>query len=270
MLDQSISDVPFVFLDTETTGLNPHFGDRILEIALARFRGDAMENYFTALVNPGRSISPGASRIHGIYDADVRDAPRFAEIAPVVLNEINGAVLVAHNAPFDLGFVANELRLARQPCPTVIVLDTLIFLRRYFNFPSNSLPKVAQRLGIETDRFHRALADVLTTRQVFSFIVQQLAPSTLGDLLALQGESVRWPDERQETPLPLPVEEALRLNRKLWLRYVDEFGTLSERWVTPLGVNARRDCMYLRAFCYLRNAERNFRLDRVLEMRVEA
>ena len=260
-----------MFLDTETTGLNPQYGDRILEIALARFRGEAMENYFTALVNPGRAISPGASRIHGIYDADVRDAPRFAEIAPVVLSEIEGAVLVAHNAPFDLGFVAHELRLARQTCPTVIVLDTLVFLRRYFNFPSNSLPRVAASLGIQTERFHRALADVLTTREVFAFMIDHLPQArTLGDLLALQGESIRWPDETEpQVPLPLPIQEALRLNRKLYLRYVDEFGTHSERWVAPLGVHARQDVQYLRAFCYLRNAERSFRLDRVLEMRVD-
>jgi DNA polymerase III epsilon subunit family exonuclease len=268
-----LAEVPFVFLDTETTGLSPHFGDRIVEIAVVRFRGDAMENFYTSLVNPDRTISPGASRIHGITNADVADAPRFWQIAPHVRDELRDAVLVAHNAPFDMGFVSNEFRLCRENCPDNIVLDTLQFLRRYFTFPSNSLPRVAEALGLPTDRSHRALADVLTTREVFMFILAELAmrgARTLGDLLAFQGGAVAWrPRETVEIPLPPALDEALRTQRRLYLRYVDEYGSQTERWVSPRNVSARSEYIYLHAYCYMRNAERHFRLDRVLEMRVE-
>lgn len=273
MLSLPLDEIPFVFLDTETTGLSPHYGDRVVEIGLARFRGDVMENLYDSLVNPERPIPLGAVRVHGITDADVRDAPRFAEIAAQVYAELDDAVIVAHNARFDLEFLAHEFWRARYACPNNLVLDTLTFLRRYFHLPSNSLPRAAQALGIQTARAHRALADVLTTREIFQIILSELkrqGARTLDDLLRWQGGPVPWVRrEPVEIPLPIELEEALRTQRRLFLRYVDEFGSLSERWVSPREVTARRDYLYLRAYCHLRGAERHFRLDRVLEMRVE-
>ena len=271
MLDLPLSEIPLVFLDTETTGLSPRFGDRMVEIALARFRGDAMENFYTTLLNPERTISPGAARVHGITDRDVLHAPRFREIAAQVRAEMDGVVIVAHNAPFDINFVGNEFRLARVAPPTNLVLDTLTLLRQHFSFRSNALAKVAAALGIEKETSHRALADVLTTRAVFEFIIEELRPRTLGELLEMQGGTVLWQEAPppQELSLPPALEEALHSRRKLFLRYVDEFGGKTERWVSVMDVNARKEYIYVRAFCHLRDAERYFRLDRVIEMKVE-
>jgi DNA polymerase III epsilon subunit family exonuclease len=230
-----------------------------------------MENFFTTLINPDRVISPGASRIHGITNADVEDAPRFRQIAKQVQDELEGVVLVAHNAPFDLGFVNNEFRLSRHIPPASLALDTLTLLRRYFRFRSNSLPNVAQALGINPTVSHRALADVLTTREVFQFIINELRPTSLRELLKMQGGTIAWADTsvREEVPLPPALEEALRSRRRLFLKYEDEWGSLTERWVSPVGVSARKEYIYLRAYCHLRAEERSFRLDRVLEMRIE-
>lgn len=271
MLDIPISEIPFVFLDTETTGLAPRFGDRIVEIALARFRGDVMENFYTTLLNPERTISPGAARIHGITNMAVRDAPFFRDVAQQVRTELEGAVLVAHNAPFDMGFVSNEFRLARVHAPVNLAVDTLLLLRRHFRFPSNALSKVSAYLGIEKETSHRALADVLTTRAVFEYIVEELRPANLGELLEMQSGTVAWqePSVREDLPLPPALEEALRSQRKLFMRYVDEFGSKTERWVSVMDVRAQKEYIYVRAFCHLRDAERSFRLDRVVEMRVE-
>ncbi len=271
MLDQPLSEIPLVFLDTETTGLSPRFGDRMVEIALARFRGDAMENFYTTLLNPERSIAPGAVQVHGITDRDVADAPRFRDVAKQVRAEMEGVVLVAHNAPFDLGFVANEFRLARVNSPANLALDTLALLRRNFSFRSNALRNVARALGIETETTHRALADVLTTRAVFEFIIGELRPQSLRELLEMQNGTVAWADTsvREDLPLPPALDEALRSHRKLFMRYVDEFGGKTERWVSVMDVRAQKEYIYVRAFCHLRDAERSFRLDRVVEMRME-
>ncbi|MGE5139249.1 MAG: exonuclease domain-containing protein [Rudaea sp.] len=272
-LDLPISQVPLVFVDTETTGLSPRYGDRVVEIALARFRGGVMEDYYVTLVNPFRRIPFSAQRIHGIGDGDVRDAPAFAQVADQVCAGLNDAVLVGHNAPFDLGFIANEFALAGRPCPANLVLDTLTFLRRYFRFPSNSLPRVAEQLGIVPERSHRALADALTTHAVLGFIAAELerrGAKTLGDLLDLQGGSIPWePASEPHVPLPPALEEALRHNLKLFVRYVDGDGVPSERWISPIGLRVIRETVYLRAYCHLRDAERYFRLDRVLELRLE-
>ncbi len=272
-LDLPISQVPLVFVDTETTGLSPRYGDRVVEIALARFRDGVMEDYYVTLVNPLRRISPAAQRIHGIGDEDVREAPTFSRIAAEVCAACGEAVLVGHNAAFDLGFLANEFALTSEPCPDNLVLDTLTFLRRYFRFPSNSLPRVAERLGIVPDRSHRALADVLTTHGVFQFIAAELerrGTRTLRDWLDLQGGPIPWdlaPEPR--VPLPPAIEEALRHNLKLFVRYVDGDGVPTERWISPIGLQVRRETVYLRAYCHLRAAERYFRLDRMLELRLE-
>jgi DNA polymerase-3 subunit epsilon len=273
MLQTNLSDLPLVFLDVETTGLDPRYGDRVVEIALARFRGDALEAHFDSLVNPQRFISPGASQVNGITDADVEDAPLFAELAVPVLDFLADTVIVAHNAPFDMGFVASELRRARQSVPENFALDTLTLARRYFSFRSNSLGNIAAHLGIDTAGAHRALADVLTTRKVFEFFVRDWAKragvKTLADWLNAQGGTIPWPgDGRADLPLPPALEEALRANRKVFLRYVDGYGSESERWITPLDVFAQCDYIYVRAFCHLREAERQFRLDRVIELRL--
>lgn len=271
MLDLPLFEIPFVFVDTETTGLSPRFGDRMVEIALARFRDEVMENFYTTLLNPERSISPGAARIHGITNSVVAGAPRFRDVVHEVCAELEGTVIVGHNARFDMGFISNELRLARVAVPDNPAVDTVLLLRRYFSFPSNSLQRVADNLGIDREASHRALADVLTTRKVFEFIIEELRPRTLGDLLEMQGGTIAWADysNSQELPLPPALEEALRSQRKLFLRYVDEFGGKTERWVSPMGVRAQKEYIYLRAFCHLREAERSFRLDRVIEMKVE-
>src|SRR5258708_3098462 len=142
MLDLPLDEIPLVFLDTETTGLAPRFGDRMVEIALARFRGGTMENFYETLLNPERSISPGAARIHGIHDTDVVHAPRFRDVAIQVRAEMEGAVLVGHDVAFDLGFVLNEFRPPPVTPPTNSVLDTVLLLRRHFSFSSNALQKV--------------------------------------------------------------------------------------------------------------------------------
>ena len=101
-------DQVVVVVDVETTGLSAAFGDRICEIGLVRARGDAILDTYQTLVNPQRPISPGARRVNGLSDAELQPAPLFASIADQVLARIDGAMLVCHNAPFDLGFLEAE------------------------------------------------------------------------------------------------------------------------------------------------------------------
>lgn len=274
MLDRPISEIPLVFLDTETTGLNPHFGDRVVEIALARFRGDVMEDHYVSLVDPGRKIPLRVTQIHGITDSDVRGQPTFAEILPQLQEQLEEVVIVGHNAPFDLGFLVKEFRLARQQPPNNLVLDTLSFLRAHYNLPSNSLPRVAEYFRIDRKTAHRALADALTTHDVFAKVVQDLSRTrrarTLGDYLNLQGGNIEWhQNDGADLPLPPALDEALRTNRRLFIRYQSENGQRTERWISPRAVYKQREVIHIFAFCHLRGDERQFRLDRVIEMTVE-
>ena len=264
-----LDEVTFTILDLETTGLNPHFGDRVCEIALLQCQGGAELGRFHSLVNPGRGISPGAFAVNGIRDEDLIGAPAFGDVAPGMLDMLGDSVIVAHNAPFDLGFLAAELEICRLPFIDNMVIDTLTLARRWYSFPSNSLQNVAYYLGIDTLGQHRALADVVTTKEVLDHFLADLVErgvSTLGDLMELQGGRIRLP-RGEVIVLPPHLEEALRCEGELELRYVSASGRETQRVVSPLRVAAYAGHLYLIAMCHLRNEQRTFRLDRIVQLR---
>ncbi len=152
-----------IFLDTETTGLNPESGDRIVEIGCIemvnrRLTGETRHVY----LNPERKGSEEATRIHGLTDDFLADKPKFAEVADDLLGFLAGAEVIIHNAAFDVGFLNAELkRLQRQPFHTVAAqtTDTLLMAREMFPGKANSLDALCRRL--EVDNTHRTLHGAL-------------------------------------------------------------------------------------------------------------
>ena len=267
--DELIEKSTLSFFDVETTGLTPHYGDRICEVAVLRSCGGEIKS-FASLVNPQRPISPGASFVNGITDQMVREAPLFDDIAPEVLGLLEGAVIVCHNAPFDLGFLSRELELIHIEMVDNPVIDTLRLARRHYNFPSNSLGNIAKYLGISVDIEHRALADVHTTRAVLSHFLEDFAEqgiTRLGQVITLQGAQRRAPRQRRAVVLPPILEEAIQLKKDVWLRYISRGGEMTERRIEPKEIITHRDYLYLVAFCHLRQDERLFRLDRIVDLR---
>lgn len=266
--DIPLGEVTFTVLDVETTGLSPHFGDRICEIALLRCRGGRELGRFHSLVDPGRPISPGARAVNGITDEELDGAPTFAEVTPTVLDFVEDSAIVAHNAPFDLSFLSRELGMCGYSPITNVIIDTLALARHCYRFPSNSLGSVARHLGMNTWGEHRALADVLTTKGILERFLADLVEkgaTTLGQLMEAQGGRVGL-HRREELSLPPQIEEALEGGGRLLLRYVSARGEQTLRVVTPLLVEARGGYLYLVAMCHLRNEQRAFRLDRIVEM----
>jgi DNA polymerase-3 subunit epsilon len=158
-----------IMLDTETTGLSPFSGDRIVEIGAVEVVHRSLEQTrnFHHYVNPGRPIPDEVVRIHGISDAHVQDKPGFADIAGEFLEFIDGATLVIHNAPFDLGFIMNELSLAGlSGIDTVPVIDTLDLARKRHPHQRNNLDALCDRYRIE--RGHRTLHGALLDSQLLA------------------------------------------------------------------------------------------------------
>jgi len=158
-----------VFLDIETTGLNPAKGAKIIEIAMLKVRNGA-EIKYESLVNPGHSIPWECSRIHSIYDSMVKSSPPFNEIAKEVVSFIGDGVVVCHNASFDLSFVLRELYQTDVFVKSIRYVDTLALAREYFSFDSNKLENIAEAVGIEVKLSHRAMADVLTLFSVAKYM----------------------------------------------------------------------------------------------------
>jgi DNA polymerase III epsilon subunit family exonuclease len=256
----------FAYLDVETTGLSPWFGDRICEIAVVRCEGNKVIETFNSLLNPERPISPGAAWVNGLKDSDLRAAPRFGDVAEQVMTLAKDAVIVCHNVPFDLGFLSSELGRINKNLPTVLTLDTLEIAREYFDFDSNSLQSIAHWLDIEVTGAHRALDDAFTTREVLEYFAGKLRSTDIEHAIAPYDPPVTSP---QELHLPPVIEEALQSKKRLFIRYVDRKGEVSERWITPKQILALNDYLYMVAHCHLRDDERNFRLDRIEQMEIE-
>lgn len=267
-----LGNVIFTVLDVETTGLQAGSGHRICEIALLRWRGGKVLDSFETLVDPQRPISAGASAVNGLTDFHLRGQPVFSQVAERVQTMLAESVLVAHNAAFDLGFLAAEWRRLRWPPRLGFTVDTLLLARRLYAFRRNNLAEVARSLRVLTDREHRAMGDVWTTLRVLQIMLADLNRAgkvTLAHLLDAQGGNVLWPEPQGYT-LPPPLETALAEGQRLWLRYRSQQGQVSERVVEPLDVTHDGQCLYLAAYCLQRGEELTFRLDRILEMRLES
>ncbi len=161
-----------IILDTETTGLDPSQGHRIIEIGCLELLNRRLtRKSFHYYLNPDREIDAGAIAVHGITNEFVRDKPRFAEVVDAFLRFVEGAELVIHNAAFDIGFLNHELaKLGRPPITTICtVLDTLLMARAKHPGQKNNLDALARRYGADNrDRtYHGALLDAEILADVY-------------------------------------------------------------------------------------------------------
>lgn len=152
-----------VVLDTETTGLDPAQGDRVIEVAAVELENDLPTGRaFHRLIDPERDIPEEASRVHGITRADLAGKPRFAAIAADLLAFLAEDPIIAHNAPFDFGFLDAELtRLGQPKLARVRMIDTLVLAKAKYPGLPNSLDALCRRFGIDLSErtTHNALLD---------------------------------------------------------------------------------------------------------------
>ncbi len=162
-----------IVLDTETTGLDPRQGHRIIEVAAIELNGrNVSDRSFHRYINPEREIDAGAAEVHGLTLERLQDEAKFAEIAPALLEFIAGAELIIHNAPFDVGFLNKELELAGLPalashCPSVI--DTLKLAKELHPGKKNNLDALCDRYQVDNSRrtLHGALLDTELLAEVY-------------------------------------------------------------------------------------------------------
>lgn len=162
-----------IFLDTETTGLSPENGDRIIEIGCVeliarRLTGNNKHFY----LNPGRASHEEALKVHGISDEFLKDKPKFGVIAGELLDYLRGAEIIIHNAPFDVGFLNKELELSGQSEIAQFVAkitDSLMMAKEAFPGKRNSLDALCARLEVDNSgrTLHGALLDAELLADVY-------------------------------------------------------------------------------------------------------
>ncbi len=188
-----LKDVKFACLDTETTGLDPKAGGKICEVAVSISQNGHPVEEFTTLINPAMPMHPDVIAIHGITDEMVQTAPLFEQVLPRLLDMLEGCVLVAHNADFDLSFLREECEQCGLRWPELPVIDTLKLARKSGRFEKNRLGFIAEKLGISAQGWHRAMADTKMAEQILYYFLQELAKqgvSTLEQLTEFQHK--RW------------------------------------------------------------------------------
>lgn len=191
VVSAKLSDLVYVVFDTETTGLLPSEGDEIVQIAAVRIvNGRRVDKeVFDTLVNPGRKIPPASTEVHGISDAMVVDAPDIAEIGRRFHQFAEGAVLVAHNAPFDMEFLRRKEGVIGKTFDHPI-LDTVLLSAVVFGqSETHSLDALTHRLGITIpeEARHTAIGDTVATADAFLKLLPALRArgiETFGDVIA--------------------------------------------------------------------------------------
>jgi DNA polymerase-3 subunit epsilon len=220
-----------VLFDTETTGLEPWLGHRIIEVAALELLNDLPTGrHFHALIHPEREIPEDATRIHGFTLTDLADRPRFAEIVDELLEFFGDDKLIAHNAPFDFGFLDAEFeRIGRPPLSAARMIDTLALAKVRFPGMPNSLDALCRRFAIDLSArsTHNALLDCRLLAEVYV----ELTGGRQRDLsLAMEKAAVdivvyTHTGDRAPRPIVPTVQELAahaafveRLRNPIWLR----------------------------------------------------
>ncbi len=266
-----IRNTTFVAFDLETTGLTPVV-DRIVEIGAVRFRAGEVLATFQELVDPEMPISPGATATNGITDDMVKGQPTIDKVLPRFIDFLGQDIPVAHHAPFDVGFLTYDIsRLNLTPADRP-VLDTCTIPKSIFPHAQGySLEHLVAVLNIPVGVLHRALADAEACMGLFNRCVDEIGgpeKTTIEDILDLNGPPLSLCSGEIVLDEPfLPIKRALEKGDEIEIRYQSAGGTVSIRKITPLSIGLFRGTAMIEAFCHLRKDKRNFRLDRILEIR---
>ncbi len=203
-----------IFLDTETTGLSPESGDRIVEVGCVellnrRLSGRNLHFY----MNPERRSSEDAARIHGLSDEFLADKPLFASIADELLDYLAGAEIIIHNASFDVGFLNEELRRIGRPRVQTVagrITDSLLMAREMFPGKSNSLDALCKRLEVDnTGRsLHGALLDAGLLAEVYIRMTRGQESLVIDDMTIDASESAAEGADLSVFVLPVLTADA--------------------------------------------------------------
>ena len=218
-----------IIIDTETTGLDPQQGHRIIELAaleVANRRATGRTVHFR--IDPEREIDSAATDVHGMTWEDLKGRPKFREIAAEFIAFAQGAEWVIHNAPFDLGFLDFELKQATLPCCTEIhagVVDTLALARELFPGKRNSLDALCERFSVDNAQrtVHGALLDAQLLADVYltmtrgqeTLTIDMAPPPSLA--LDPSGVAIDLAGVRKTVGAIDPSEEELALHREYLL-----------------------------------------------------
>lgn len=204
-----------IVLDTETTGLSPQTGDRVVEIGCVELINHIPSGKHLHLyLNPERSMPEEAFRVHGLSEEFLRDKPKFAQTVDQFLDFIGDSTLVIHNAPFDMGFLKAELERLKRPNLVNPVIDTVMVARERHPGARVSLDALCKHYGIDNSRrtLHGALLDAEILAEVYLELIggRQVGLALVAETRNTQVQFVATAARPRPVPLPPRLTEAER------------------------------------------------------------
>lgn len=271
-LDTPWKDVTFVAFDTETSGAFP-VGFEIVEMGAVKWRGGAIIDRYQALIKPSVPMGDFVIGIHGITNEMVAEAPAMDQVLPKFMEFLSDAVLVAHHAPFDLGFLVYELEKAGLKVPTTQPLCSSLLARRMITESENHrLQTLVKVLGLGENTAHRALDDAESCQRLSEICFARVgAAATLAEVVHKMGKRIAWSDYAllgsgiSEIKL---LVEAIRNKKDVDFIYQGGSSKGLTRRMTPIGIVRNPDGDFIQAVCHIDRASKRFYASRMTDLQI--
>jgi DNA polymerase-3 subunit epsilon len=261
-------DLSLVAFDTETSGPYP-VGDEIVEVGLVRWERGAEVATFNQLIRPQKKMGEEVIKIHGITNEMVADAPSMNEVIAEVVDFIGESILIAHHAPFDLGFLARDIEKFGLSLPKSPALCSSLIARKLIKGSENhKLQTLIKYLNIQAGPAHRAESDARACLQVALHCFQKLSPTTtLKDLIKLQSKDLSWKSysikELQANSNLNGIIEAIEKGQNVEFVYMSGSFKGKTRKAVPFGIVRNPDGDYMAALCLVDNQKKRFYLNAI-------
>lgn len=265
-------DITFVAFDTETSGAFP-VGYEIVEMGAVKWKNGQIIDRFQALIKPTVPMGEEVIKIHGITNEMVADAPSMNEVLPKFMEFLGDAVIIAHHAPFDLGFLVYELERAGMKVPTAPALCSSLLARRIITESENHrLQTLVKVLNLGENTAHRALDDAESCQRLSEIIFNRIgADVSLAEITNKMAKRVVWSDytllnsghEALKT-----LVEAVRTKKDVDFVYGGGSSKGLTRRMTPIGVVRNPDGDFVQAVCHIDRASKRFYVGRMTDLQI--
>lgn len=259
------SDYPVVAFDTETSGAYP-LESEIIELGAVKWFKGQVIGRFQTLLKPSRALTADNIRIHGITNEMVVDAPLMQNQILSFCEFIEDSILIAHHAPFDLGFLVPEIEKAQLRFPNCELLCTSLISRALLSTTNHKLQTLVKELGLVGGDAHRAYDDAYACLQVFIQSCQKLENPTLEKLKSVQRKKIVFSDyclRNQVTPLIKSLVTAIENEQTLEIIYEGGQSKSKLRPITPKGIVRNPDGDYINAICGIDHQRKRFYLNKM-------
>nr|BFD60754.1 hypothetical protein CKG001_28610 [Bdellovibrio sp. CKG001]BFD64167.1 hypothetical protein BdHM001_28480 [Bdellovibrio sp. HM001]BFD68361.1 hypothetical protein HAGR004_33830 [Bdellovibrio sp. HAGR004] len=271
-LDLPLNEYTYVAFDTETSGAYP-IGFDVVEFGAVKWYKGEEVGRLQFLFKPRELMSDFIIGIHGITNEMVKDAPLISEKIQEIHEFFKGAVVMAHHAPFDLGFMAIDFEKAFLPVLTEPALCTSLLSRKWIHGVDNhKLQTLVKHLGIDGGQAHRAYDDAKACLHVGLACFAKMPPEmTLAGAIKSQGKNLQWKDYSINALTAAPIKtliDAIQTKKDVDMSYEGGSNKGETRRVTPIGIVRNPDGDYLYAFCHKDQSHKRYYLNRISDAQV--